>query len=289
MAVAGPAARADRCFECGLLAGCAQAALFNPWDRALYLAHLNKRRFLDRRNFARPYEGFHQSIFHRVISGGMYFPAEEKVRELLPEAGLGGPNVRNMTAGVIAGCSIAVTTNPLAAIKYQSWGTSHEGRMLQTAKDMLLRGGPAVFFRAIHITVVRDTVWGGSYALLRNWLPRALKGDALTEQDLRPGPLSFACNSVAGGIATSMSSPLNYVRNIQYGTNVAIDAKSALVILQQLARDCKASVALTGESPARFLVHRLAIGWGTLRVALGLGVTSQIYGACTAYFAVACQ
>lgn len=44
-------------FVCGLLAGAAQAGVFNPWDRALYLSIKNKNRFLSFENFEKPYQG----------------------------------------------------------------------------------------------------------------------------------------------------------------------------------------------------------------------------------------
>ena len=61
---------------CGLLAGVAQAGLFNPYDRALYLSVTNHRPFLHVSNWQSPYSGFLQSLGGRALAGGLYFPVE---------------------------------------------------------------------------------------------------------------------------------------------------------------------------------------------------------------------
>jgi hypothetical protein len=58
-------------FFCGLIAGVAQAGLFNPYDRALYLSVKHKRPFLSSLNFQSPYQGFLQSVGGRALSGGL--------------------------------------------------------------------------------------------------------------------------------------------------------------------------------------------------------------------------
>ena len=64
-------------FNCGLTSGLLQAAVFNPWDRALYLSIKNNRNFLNWVNFYNPLAGVFQTIIQRTISAGLYFPLEE--------------------------------------------------------------------------------------------------------------------------------------------------------------------------------------------------------------------
>jgi hypothetical protein len=52
---------------CGLAAGVAQAGVFNPYDRALYLSIKESRPFLSRENWKRPYSGFTQSLGGRAL------------------------------------------------------------------------------------------------------------------------------------------------------------------------------------------------------------------------------
>ena len=41
---------------------------------ALYLSVRDRRPFLHRQNWVDPYQGFLQTIVHRAVSGGLYFP-----------------------------------------------------------------------------------------------------------------------------------------------------------------------------------------------------------------------
>ena len=52
---------------CGLAAGVAQAGVFNPDDRALYLSIKDSRPFLSKENWTRPYSGFIQSLGGRAL------------------------------------------------------------------------------------------------------------------------------------------------------------------------------------------------------------------------------
>jgi hypothetical protein len=65
------------------------AGIFNPWDRALYLSVWRDRPFLDARNWKKPYKGFNQAVFHRTLSGGLYFPLydiyHDPISEILHE------------------------------------------------------------------------------------------------------------------------------------------------------------------------------------------------------------
>jgi hypothetical protein len=63
-------------FLCGITAGVFQAGIFNPFDRALYLSITNEVPFLRHENFRNPYTGFLQSVGHRALSSGLYYPLE---------------------------------------------------------------------------------------------------------------------------------------------------------------------------------------------------------------------
>ena len=148
---------------------------------------------------------------------------------------------------------------------------------------MLLQGGSQAFARGIHLTLLRDIVWGGTYATLRNWLPIVLHGnsDTKTAMNIEPSVASFFANMVAGGCGTILSSPLNYARNLRYGHNVARMANSLPEIFGDLKRDV---IQYREGNRIIFLLGRLAIGWGTMRVALGMAFSSQLYLACLACF-----
>lgn len=232
-----------------------------------FLCHLHHRPFLSLANFSNPYEGFHQAIAHRIITGGMYFPIETGVVELLPQNM--NPFAHNLVAGGVTGSIIALITNPLSLIKYQSWGTHHKGRLKSTVLHLWSSGGFAPFTRGITVTLVRDIIWGSTFSSLRHAIPPLTGcGDEHT-----PGVASFLVNVFAGGVATFISSPINFVRNMQYGHSPSKPHPSAIKVLSIAWRESK-----TAESPVyHFVVKRLTVGWGTLRVALGIAFSSQVY------------
>jgi hypothetical protein len=152
-------------------------------------------------------------------------------------------------------------------------------------------GGYKLFFAGTQATVYRDLVFGGVYALIRHssWLDDKFNGDGSVDIMSK-----FWNNVIAAFAATILSSPLNYVRNIRYAQPPDQQAGSSLYILRELWRDAKekfvlpkpdASSSLKMQLPVSlyrllYLQHRLQIGWGTTRVAVGMACASQIYEKC---------
>jgi hypothetical protein len=176
-------------------------------------------------------------------------------------------------AGGLAGVINAVMINPLSFIKYQSWGTIHHGRLWKTAVSIYQTSGPTAFMHGVAPTIYRDMLWGGLYNLLRNdTLPRLHK--PLTAKN--PRWWGFVDNMGAALIATATSSPLNFVRNVRYGSSPE-SMQSTYSILKGVWKE-------GGNAPEGRLWHlqqRFVIGWGTLRVAVGMAFASQIYEFCT--------
>jgi len=106
--------------NCGIISGLSQAAVFNPWDRALYLSVKNERPFLDRQNFLRPWDGLMQTIVQRALSSGLYFPLEELYHSIVvyffKDYGMLLP-YSTLCAGSLAGATNGLIMNPSAAVK----------------------------------------------------------------------------------------------------------------------------------------------------------------------------
>lgn len=102
-------------FACGILAGVAQAGVFNPYDRALYLSIKDDVHFLSPQNWKNPYGGFFQSVGGRALSGGLYFPLEHLYLRMLDADEINSRN--NLIAGTAAGATNACILNPLSAVK----------------------------------------------------------------------------------------------------------------------------------------------------------------------------
>jgi hypothetical protein len=111
--------KATKLVNCGLVSGLAQAILFNPWDKALYLSVKHVRPFIAWSNFEKPFAGLAQTVIQRTISSGLYFPMEEIFSHLL-QAREQNSSVKpwaTLLAGTLAGMVNGVIMNPFTRIK----------------------------------------------------------------------------------------------------------------------------------------------------------------------------
>lgn len=277
-------------FVCGLSAGVIQAGLFNPFDRALYLSVSNTRPFLCHANFRNPYIGFMQSVGHRALSGGLYFPLENLFCQwlLLPssaDVAVGvdqeqypsttennlsffqkHPAFANFVAGTLAGTSQALICNPISALKYKSWSRDVNRGLVVEAIEMFQKGGIRPFCNGLIPTVLRDLVFGGTYTFLRLEIQYRLQ----LRQDQQWG-----ANMISAAFATVVSGPFNLARNVQYATRSRKIADGVLPILQDLITET--STRPTLWSKYVYVQSRLRIGWGTVRVAVGMSFGQVLY------------
>jgi len=291
----------------GFAGGFLQAGLFNPWDRALYLSISEQRPFLNMKNFHRPYHGVSQTIFQRALSSGMYFPLEEIFADKIVASGIFGTSATQISqnrtwvaliAGLCAGMTNGFVMNPLAAVKYNFWGRSQNSRarsFLDAGKEMYLKGGLRIYYVGAAATICRDLVFGGVYGVLRHEMPVILRGLGITggsgsgaapggssssgttsdSREVFPAKPSFTVNLFAAMIATVLSSPWNYIRNIHYATPYGQKPEKPLSIMRGLWTDACKEKTLFGR-----LLHlqtNLRVGWGTARVGCGMALGSQVY------------
>ena len=86
---------------------------------------------------------------------------------------------------------------------------------------------------------------------------------------------TFLTDLISGLIATTLSSPLNYVRNIHYSLPPDIKPDSTMKVLSELW--VKAMEEKTIISKLSHIQSRLRLGWGTARVGCGMALASQFY------------
>jgi hypothetical protein len=266
----------------GLISGCTVAALFNPWDRALYLAQLHRRPFLRRENFQNPYKGIWQVVFHRTLSNGLFFPLFDLFRPAIEGMmarsntlpGL-APDARDalvhFLAGNTAGGLSGAITNHFTAIKYASWDSKYG--FLRTSWRMWREGGIHPFVKGVMVTIARETVWGGAFALIKFSATKALTTP--TDSTSARRAKAFVASLIGGSVATVLSSPLNYARNMKYGTPASERPKSTPAILRELWKQTKEKKGTAAR--IYFLQNELRIGWGTARVAVGMAVAAELY------------
>jgi len=222
----------------GLGSGVCQALLFHPWDRALYLSVVHKRPFLSKPNFVMPLQGLAQTFVQRTASGALYFVLQGSLAPLFSNP---------LILGLAAGSSSGLCLNFVAAVKYRTWSDAPvDARFARVAASMWTRGGLSVFWRGAGATVVRDAMFGAVYELTRNSLGAVL----------------------GAAVATLVSSPVNYVRSIQFGTRPNVSCPSIVDVLRDLLAEVSKTKSFS--QGASLTQQRLRIGWGTARVAAGV-------------------
>ena len=273
---------------CGLLAGICQAGLFNPYDRALYLSVRDHRPFLHRANFQNPYLGFSQSIGGRAIQGGLYFPMEHYfLRQWNAEDGgtmmsstattsFASDPRQNFLAGTAAGAVNACLINPLSAVKYKTWGRTVNRGVAYEVAHMLRQTSWRPFFNGLVPTLARDVVFGGCYTYLRLQLQFGWwNSEAQIHANSNSNSRKWFANMAAAALATVVSGPFNYVRNVQFATPSHQTADGMGHVLHQLVRETRAQGPTLRQ--LQFLQQRLRIGWGTARVAVGMSLAHAVY------------
>jgi len=263
-------------FTSGFCAGVVITGLFNPVDRALYLSASKQRPFLHPSNWKRPFQGLGQSIIGRAVSTGLWFPLEAVAIDAVGHHTELSPSVSSAVAGQLAGATNALLLSPLSFIKFQTWGLPEGKRSFSRTFSKIYRtAGAMAFFRGLPATVLRDAIFGGCFAWLRFRLRNYTEVGAPAASNDYPGGVCFAADAAAAGAATTVSAPLNYARNVQFGTPVSSALPTTWTVVGRLWRE--ASEQPTASARVRVLMQRTNVGWGTLRVAAGMALTSSIF------------
>ena len=249
----------------GFAAGVVVTGALNPVDKALFLSVAERRAFLHPLNWRAPFQGLTQSVFGRAASSGLWFPLERLALESPAHAACAAvsPSLAVVLSGQAAGAVNAVLLSPFAFVKYQTWGLPDNKRgFYRVARKAFRAAGPAIFFRGLPATVLRDVIFGGTFSLAR--------------QRLRAAGIPHSCaDFVAAGASTVLSAPLNYARNLQFGAPWSSPTPPA-------GRAMRALLRQAGAQPTRlamlyYVCQRTNVGWGTLRVAGGMAITSQLF------------
>jgi hypothetical protein len=260
----------------GFVSGLVTAALFNPWDRALFLSIVHNRAFLMTDNFKTPFQGLTQTLMHRTISNGLYFVLQDATYDGLC-AMLQAHRTETRVvflAGLLAGAANGALLNSIAAVKYQGWalaGPSDQFSFALTARQMYREGGWLPFFKGTRATVTRDAAFGVTYELLRH-LPVLVARSTEVAPSYSTPSHQFLLNVSAAVCATMVSAPFNYVRNVQYASSPQAPPTTIMAELRTLY--CE---VCNDATPWRTLQRRLRLGWGSLRVGIGMAVGTTVF------------
>lgn len=283
MTTDGKSSRYDRKFYCGLMSGMIQAGVFNFWDRGLYLSVKHSRPFLRADNFRNPFTGLNQTIFQRSLTAGVYFPLEDIMINNFPMLKKDENNdskaamiFKTWMSGNITGAMNGMIVNPISAVKYNFWGKVECGSetFLSTSIDMFKQGGFRPFLVGMQATILRDVIFGGCFTMIRYNISNNSDGKNRSKSSIE----QTCINIYAGFIATMLSSPLNYVRNVHYATPPSEKPLPVSVIMHSLIKDTESIQSLRGK--LENIGIKLRLGWGTLRVGCGMTLGSFIYEQC---------
>ena len=250
-------------FFCGAAVGIFQAFAFNPVDRALYLSVIKSRSLFVAGNWTTPLTGVGIDCVQRTLSVGLFFPLEDFFRPVV-ERHVSSSHVAASVAGIGCGLFSAVTLNPITIVKYNSWRTSNSlDRIIQDGMHTVQTNGWRYLGRGVGTTILRDSTFGATYSFLRHIDFRT--GEFLSHSQ---GP---ATECAAAAIATILSSPLNYARNMQYGapgpTPRVVDILWALTL----------ETRLRGLG---HLIQRLQLIYAPFRTAFAMAFGAACYNMC---------
>lgn len=141
---------------------------------------------------------------------------------------------------------------------------------------MFEKGGIRPFFLGSLATVTRDVIFGGCFAFIRH--SRTILSPHISAED-ENGGRGFLLDFLAASVATLLSSPFNYVRNMHFATPPGQVPMSMLEHLASLWHD--AWQLPTSSLSLRYLQHRLRLGWGTARVGCGMAFGAYMYDWCS--------
>ena len=119
------------------------------------------------------------------------------------------------------------------------------------------------FGKGLLATLWRDVVFGAVYASSRHWNAFGWIDHENNHYDYQQ---EFVWNGFCALVATTASSPFNYIRNIQFATPPNEKPLSMLELSKVIIAGYKASNGLLEKF--NFLQIRFKFGWGTLRVGL---------------------
>lgn len=249
-------------FISGIIGGIANVVLFNPFDRALYLSTGKSSHPFKKQYFQNPFQGVSNAMFQRIISYGFYEPINDILYQHISNNKI-SDKYSGILSSVATCCFTGVITSPVSSIKMTNWNTDHDKKLIKLAKIMYKDGGFRSFFRGTAITMQREMIFG------------AILGYLTVNYNNQK---NFYLDLMSFSIATIIASPVNYIRIIIYRS--PIDSTPSIKhIIDQLSNDIKIVYNKTTlfKTMKYVIINKFNVGWGTIRVALGMSISRHIY------------
>jgi hypothetical protein len=236
-------------FTDGFITGCISTVLFNPMDRALYLMVKDRKSFFDITVWKHPYLGVTQALYSRIIGYGLYFPFFEFYKNKTEST---------FKSGILTGLTTTIFNHPMNVIKMYNWNNQNpKNSIITLANKIYIKYGMLSFFRGIHYTFTRDALFSTIFFKLSEKYNKKK---------------SLFNDTIYASLATVLSSPINYYRSAMYFN--FNDNPTFYNITEELLNDIKKNK----DKKIYYLLHnKFNIGFGTLRVGVGIAVSKKIY------------
>jgi len=138
---------------------------------------------------------------------------------------------------------------------------------MESWRNIHRNAGVLGFSRGCSSALLRDMIFGATFSGLRN--QRKLSNDEKLTR--------LSVNALSCFVATTLSSPLNYSRNVQYATSSNKECPSILVILKDLRAKVYSEQKTSIIKRLQSFQSHLRLGWGTARVAVGMSLIELLY------------
>lgn len=259
-------------FLVGACAG-SLAVAFNPWDQALYRMMLTRTPLFSYTNdryvhWQNPWRGSRHALAHRIISYGMYFPLIDFYKNQTLKTYNLTSNQISLIASTLTGVTTAIMLNPINVVKTQNWNkdtTNVRQSIFQLIKSSCKENGKyslgkiSQLGRGLQYTIGRDVLFGTIYTLGND--NYNLKKDPFID-------ISFAC------LATIINSPMNYIRH----QKLFAPLNQPPPTISQIYTNLLENINKCQKNKCTYLfVHNMGLGWGTLRVGVGMMSSRLIY------------
>lgn len=249
----------------GSITGIIQTFIFNPLDKAMYLTVLKKGSLFEKYKWINPYHGVHNAMFGKMVSYGYFFTLNDNVTKFVDNNMTGfAVFAKPFVTGIVVGSTTAAVTNPLNVVKFHAWAT--DKKLTHVARSIYSKNGIRPFFNGIIATINRDSLFTTVYSAGHNFSKKSLKFEG---SDL------FFADFFTALCATSLSSPFNYARNIQYKMSHNEKNYTILIVLKDLVNETIEFKTIGQRT--HHIITKLNINWGTARVAVGISSGQWLY------------
>ncbi len=228
----------------GIIAGVTCTLIYNPLDKAIQLAQLNKTPLFVPGNFSNPYQGAVQASMQRMIFGTAYYWIQGYFRSEV------APTLRNdyhcsatsvyLITGLAAGSLHGLASNPTSLIKAQTW-LDQSNTFTNRFGAFYQANGAAALLRGSVANMLSSGLYGGLYEVTRHSFRHAFKHQLsdTSHLPLMHTGVHFGCDLTAAFICTAMVSPFTYARNIQYAVSPNMPSKSLIDVTQEIHHELK--------------------------------------------------